>query len=116
MYSTALLFALSGVVAVTAAPLRRDTGTKNVFAHHMVGFTAPYTAADWTEDITLAHAAGIDGFALNIGTDSFQSSQVAAAYVASISIEYYRPLTVFWAAIRRRRILEQASSCSSLSI
>ena len=89
MYSTAFLFALGGLAAVSAAPTKRDTGTKAVFAHHMVGFTAPYTAADWMEDITLAHAAGIDGFALNIGTDSFQSGQVATAYVFSTVLSIY---------------------------
>lgn len=79
MFSTALLFALGALAAVNAAPMKRDTGTKAVFAHHMVGFTAPYTSADWMEDITLAHAAGIDGFALNIGSDSWQVTQVANA-------------------------------------
>ena len=82
MFCTTLLFALGSLAAVKAAPAtfeRRDTGTKAVFAHHMLGFTAPYTSADWTQDITLAHAAGIDGFALNIGTDSWQTSQVASA-------------------------------------
>ena len=79
MYITALYFAFGGLVAVGATPVKRDTGTKAVFAHHVVGFTAPYTSADWMQDITLAHAAGIDGFALNIGTDSFQTGQVAAA-------------------------------------
>ena len=88
MYTPALLFALGGfaslaVQAMPAGMLRRDTGTKAVFAHHMVGFTFSYTASDWTEDITAAHNAGIDGFALNVGVDSWQPSQVQAAYVLS---------------------------------
>ena len=82
MFYTTLLFALGSLAAVNAAPSafeRRDTGTKAVFAHHIVGFTYPYTSADWLKDITLAHAAGIDGFALNIGSDSWQTAQVASA-------------------------------------
>ncbi|KAJ3526074.1 hypothetical protein NM688_g8304 [Phlebia brevispora] len=65
--------------------VKRDTGTKNVFAHFMVGFTYSYTSDDWMEDVTEAHAAGIDGFALNIGSDDWQPSQVAAAYAAAES-------------------------------
>jgi glucan endo-1,3-alpha-glucosidase len=45
----------------------------------MVGNTFPYTLDDWTEDITLAHASGIDAFALNIGSDSWEPTQVANA-------------------------------------
>ena len=86
MYS--FLLALSGFAAVSALPTnftRRDTGTKAVFAHHMVGYTAPYTSADWLQDIYLAHEAGIDAFALNIGTDPWQTTQVASAYAAAES-------------------------------
>lgn len=61
---------------------KRDTSTpKVVVAHHMVGNTYPYTPADWAQDIEAAHAAGIDAFALNIGTDDWQPGQVASAYV-----------------------------------
>ena len=59
---------------------KRDSGNpKFVVAHHMVGNTYPYTPQDWATDITAAHAAGIDGFALNIGTDDWQPTQVANA-------------------------------------
>ncbi|KAJ3553146.1 hypothetical protein NM688_g3772 [Phlebia brevispora] len=85
MHRNTLLFVLSSLVAwsVHATPTRRDTGTKNVFAHHMVGFTYSYTSKDWVEDVRAAHAAGIDGFALNVGTDSWQPTQVASAYQAA---------------------------------
>ena len=56
---------------------------KYVFAHHMVGNTYPYTEDDWASDIELASANGIDGFALNIGTDSWQAGQVKNAYSAA---------------------------------
>jgi glucan endo-1,3-alpha-glucosidase len=45
----------------------------------MVGNTFPYTQDDWTADITLAHASGIDGFALNMGSDSWEPARVADA-------------------------------------
>lgn len=32
-----------------------------------VGFVASYLQADWTADMQLAQAIGIDGFALDIG-------------------------------------------------
>ena len=52
---------------------------KYVVAHHMVGNTYPYTQDTWASDIALAQANGIDGFALNVGTDSWQVTQVASA-------------------------------------
>ncbi|KIJ64430.1 glycoside hydrolase family 71 protein [Hydnomerulius pinastri MD-312] len=60
----------------------RDT-TKYVVAHFMVGNAYPYTVANWQSDIELAHASGFDGFALNIGPDSWQPEQVAYAYQAA---------------------------------
>lgn len=58
---------------------RDDAPQKFVVAHHMVGNTYPYTQDDWAQDIQAANAAGIDGFALNIGTDDWQPGQVASA-------------------------------------
>ncbi|KAL7412808.1 glycoside hydrolase [Mrakia frigida] len=49
----------------------------------MVGNAYPYTYATWLNDVKLASAAGFDGFALNIGTDSWQWTQVASAYQAA---------------------------------
>ncbi|KAF5342756.1 hypothetical protein D9757_014508 [Collybiopsis confluens] len=54
-----------------------------VVAHHIVGNTFPYTSQDWLNDIKLANASGIDGFALNIGRDSWQPDRVADAYAAA---------------------------------
>ncbi|KAI0061704.1 glycoside hydrolase [Artomyces pyxidatus] len=50
----------------------------------MVGNTFPYTTTDWANDIALAHDNGIDGFALNIGSDSWQPARVADAYQAAL--------------------------------
>ncbi|KAL7415268.1 glycoside hydrolase [Mrakia frigida] len=49
----------------------------------MIGNAYPYTPAMWLADIKLASASGFDGFALNVGTDSWQSAQVALAYAAA---------------------------------
>ncbi|KAI5123869.1 hypothetical protein M0805_005686 [Coniferiporia weirii] len=79
---TILLFVLPPLV--NSAPLKnRDDNQKYVFAHHMVGNTYPYTVGDWLDDIKLAHANGIDAFALNTGTDSWQPDQVKNAYTAA---------------------------------
>ncbi|KAG6831948.1 hypothetical protein H0H92_006549 [Tricholoma furcatifolium] len=45
----------------------------------MVGNTYPYTLQDWSDDIALAYASGIDGFALNMGVDVWQPDRVADA-------------------------------------
>lgn len=56
---------------------------KLVIAHHMVGNTFPYTKSDWATDIALASSAGIDAFALNVGTDPWQPDRVKDAYDAA---------------------------------
>jgi glucan endo-1,3-alpha-glucosidase len=45
----------------------------------MVGNSYPYTVDNWLSDIVLAHSSGIDRFALNVGVDTWQPSQVANA-------------------------------------
>ncbi|KZV70181.1 glycoside hydrolase family 71 protein [Peniophora sp. CONT] len=56
---------------------------KLVIAHHMVGNTFPYTKDDWATDIALASSAGIDAFALNVGSDPWQPDRVKDAYDAA---------------------------------
>lgn len=76
----------NGTDAITTNSTSGGNNTSSqryVFAHHMVGNTAPYTIDDWTEDIKLASEAGIDAFALNIGTDSWETDQVKNAYDAA---------------------------------
>ncbi|KAJ7250848.1 glycoside hydrolase [Mycena haematopus] len=65
---------------------RQDAPAKFVVAHHIVGNTFPYTVQDWTNDINLAAASGLDGFALNIGPDDFQTTQTANAFQAAEAI------------------------------
>ncbi|THH14940.1 hypothetical protein EW146_g5466 [Bondarzewia mesenterica] len=73
----------SGPPTTSTAPASSEGSRKYVFAHHMVGNTFPYTVNDWAADISLAHSNGIDGFALNIGSDDWQPARVADAYKAA---------------------------------
>lgn len=45
--------------------------------------TYSYARATWADDIRLAAANGIDGFALNMGRDSWEPARVADAYAAA---------------------------------
>ncbi|MCJ1335824.1 hypothetical protein MMC09_001098 [Bachmanniomyces sp. S44760] len=56
---------------------------KSVFAHFMVGNVYSYTEQTWANDIATAKAAHIDGFALNIGPDSYTETQVGYAFAAA---------------------------------
>lgn len=52
-----------------------------------VGNTYPYVQADWLADIKLAlNSAGVDAFALNLGTDYWQPTQYVSAFVACWSV------------------------------
>ncbi|KAF7972300.1 hypothetical protein HWV62_18470 [Athelia sp. TMB] len=66
----------------------RATGTKYVFAHFIVGIVASYAQSDWTNDMKLAQSIGIDGFALNIGKDSYNAQQLGYAYAAANSLGF----------------------------
>ncbi len=46
----------------------------------LLGQTYSYIVDNWNNDIQLAQAGGIDGFALNIGVDSWQPARIADAY------------------------------------
>lgn len=50
----------------------------------MVGNVYNYTVDTWVQDITLAASKGIDAFALNLGADAWQPSQIANAYSAAL--------------------------------
>ena len=49
----------------------------------MVGNTYPYNQGNWAVDINAAASQGIDGFALNMGSDSWQPARVQDAYSAA---------------------------------
>ncbi|CAF0948894.1 unnamed protein product [Rotaria sp. Silwood1] len=56
---------------------------KKVFAHYMVGFAYPSDQNFFDGQIKRAKAAGIDGFALNVGIDDWQPDRVAKALAAA---------------------------------
>jgi len=60
-----------------------SSATHDVWAHHMVGNAYPYAQSDWLSDINAASSYGIDGFALNMGSDSWQPARIADAYSAA---------------------------------
>lgn len=75
---------VAGIIA-NASPVlsvRADTD-RLVFAHYMVGLTFGQASSQWDQDISEAKSAGIDGFALNIGTDSYTEEQLGLAYGAA---------------------------------
>lgn len=64
------------------------SGDKKVFAHFMVGIVSTYAVGDWESDMQLAKSKGIDGFALNIGVDSYSQEQLDLAYQAGASVGF----------------------------
>ncbi|KAI0754950.1 glycoside hydrolase [Daedaleopsis nitida] len=84
LYSAGLLAAAAFVKAAPTKVARQAAGVpKIVVAHQIVGLTAGFTVEDWTADLTLAQANGIDGFALNVGNDDFTTEQVTNAFTAA---------------------------------
>ncbi|KAJ7095846.1 glycoside hydrolase [Mycena belliarum] len=83
------VFCLVALTRAAVIPLRRslderqNPAAKLVVAHFMVGNTFPYTLQDWVDDIKLATASGLDGFALNVGPDDFQTTQTNNAFQAA---------------------------------
>jgi glucan endo-1,3-alpha-glucosidase len=91
------VFSSASISATTSARLTKaSSGPKLVVAHFIVGNTyvsphhisvacftdhrtQPYTSQDWLNDINLAHAKGIDAFALNFGVDPWQPAQLDSA-------------------------------------
>ena len=45
--------------------------------------TYSYSAGDWASQVGLAQGANIDGFALNLGGDSWETTEAAYAYGAA---------------------------------
>ncbi|KAH8681791.1 glycoside hydrolase [Xylariales sp. PMI_506] len=79
---------LSATPAASRNVTSRDTaGTKRVFAHYMVGYTDGQALSQWVQDMQYAQLSGIDGFALNMGTDSWQPDQIALAYEAANELD-----------------------------
>ncbi|KAH8554438.1 glycoside hydrolase family 71 protein [Umbelopsis sp. PMI_123] len=104
-------------VAVKNATVTASTSGKMVFAHFMVGIVSSYQASDWAKDISLASASGIDGFALNIGADSYTEAQLTLAYNAAASTNFKLFISFDMTSItdpsRISSILKQYSSQSA---
>ncbi|KAF5984809.1 putative mutanase (glucan endo-1,3-alpha-glucosidase) [Fusarium bulbicola] len=60
---------------------RASSSDRLVFAHFMVGIVGNrQSSTDYDDDMKRAKAAGIDAFALNIGTDDYTDAQLDYAY------------------------------------
>lgn len=99
----AILTPLNNSQSIAALkPVNPPPPGKLVFAHHIVGNTFNYNVDSWAAgelsglrvltqytfnalftDIKLASSKGIDAFALNVGSDSWEPSQVANAFAAA---------------------------------
>lgn len=89
----------STVLATTAAPspaaqptaagyqptnaVPASSSQKYIWAHVIMGNTYPYSYNTWMNDVRMASASGIDGFVLNLGSDSWQPARVQDAYNAA---------------------------------
>ncbi|KAL1950285.1 hypothetical protein VTO73DRAFT_5409 [Trametes versicolor] len=97
--------AMARTVPHSSSAPKRDIGTaKLVVAHHIVGLTGGGGAGDftldtWKQDIRLASAKGIDGFALNVGPDDYTDVQVGHAYQAAEELGFKLFLSLDMAAI-----------------
>lgn len=54
----------------------------------MVGIVSTYQPSNWERDMNLAKSYGIDGFALNVGKDSYTESQLKMAYDAAAKVGF----------------------------
>lgn len=65
-----------------------SSGAKQVFAHYMLGNAYPLGVADFQRDIAQAQSAGIDGFALNVGPDSWMADRCNKMYQAAVGTSF----------------------------
>ncbi|KAK5942999.1 hypothetical protein PMZ80_004004 [Knufia obscura] len=75
----------AGVAQTDSSSTGNNTTTgRLVFAHFMMGIVSNRKAAsDYDLDMQLAKSHGIDAFALNIGTDSYNDQQLDYAYTSA---------------------------------
>ncbi|QYS95495.1 Carbohydrate-binding module family 24 protein [Trichoderma simmonsii] len=86
--AAAALSSLSSAAAVSTSNIqvrsleeRAAAGNRLVFCHFMIGIVGDRgSASDYDGDMQRAKAAGIDAFALNIGTDDYTVTQLNYAY------------------------------------
>ena len=81
----------SSTSSIPAPPTgNRDPASlpRMVFAHFMVGIVSSYGPSNWERDMNMAKSYGIDGFALNVGKDSYTESQLRMAYDAAARVGF----------------------------
>eukprot|EP00026_Physarum_polycephalum_P005139 Phypoly_transcript_05168.p1 GENE.Phypoly_transcript_05168~~Phypoly_transcript_05168.p1 ORF type:complete len:593 (+),score=109.83 Phypoly_transcript_05168:98-1876(+) len=71
----------------TPPPYHPGSG-KQVFAHFMMGNSYGYDQGHFQTDMALAKSAGIDAFALNIGSDSWVADRLQLAYAAAQAVGF----------------------------
>lgn len=69
--------------SVTFSPSSSSNSPRKVFAHYMVGFSYNSDQTFFDTQIKKAQAAGIDGFALNVGNNDWQPDRVSKALNAA---------------------------------
>ncbi|KZT25212.1 glycoside hydrolase family 71 protein [Neolentinus lepideus HHB14362 ss-1] len=77
-----MLVGLLGV-ALACAALCPLADARSVIAHFMAQNSYSYSVSDWTNDIKTAQSIGIDGFALNVAVDDYETNRIADAYTAA---------------------------------
>ncbi|KAJ8112809.1 hypothetical protein OPT61_g4911 [Boeremia exigua] len=79
---------LAAVLVCAFAPIAVQA--KSVFAHFMVGNTESFKVDDWKREMSLAQAAHIDAFALNMAYDDYVlNNQLPNAFAAAESLGFH---------------------------
>ena len=79
-YSITLFLWVFAVRALPIAKRSQDSSRpKKITAHVIIGNVYNYTEDTWESDINLAQEIGVDAFALNMGTDSWQVDRIEDA-------------------------------------
>lgn len=96
--TTSPLPTLSLPPSLATNPNNSSSHPRLVFAHFMVGIVSTYQPSNWERDMNLAKSYGIDGFALNVGKDSYTESQLKMAYdaAAKVGFEVFVSFDVSW--------------------
>ena len=64
--------------------------SQTVFCHYMMGNSYDSNKDSFTNDITLASQAGIDGFALNIGPDDWMLDRISQMFDAATAFPNFK--------------------------
>ncbi|KII85524.1 glycoside hydrolase family 71 protein [Plicaturopsis crispa FD-325 SS-3] len=70
-------------IILVGAAMLHSAVAKTVFAHFMTQNSYSYAVADWTNEFQIAQGIGIDGFALNTATNSYELDRMNDAFSAA---------------------------------